>query len=660
MTEEQTYNVPSWVGPGKIRWVWGLWEPMIFYRRLGHQSGTVDGGTRWAEDWYERMHSKETVQWLADLGVNCLTTHYYKGFGLQGEAHEMERAKDFVTLCHEHGIRVFAYHQLGTIIHETFLDEVPNARDWCQVDHEGNVKLYGKTVYWRWTGCQQNDEFLDYIRKVLRQAIEVAKVDGIQYDGFSYECHCEICQGKFRQYLKEKYPTADASLARFGLRTLEHVRIPPDNIHSKIWDPMYQELQRFRRHASADALRKLYEFIKGLNPEVAIANNEGWPRQKMSNQNQVLNIPLTGKWQDALVAESGDFPDVTDHEMVTKTLYYKIGNALGRTVEPTMWLHGKPGGIAAPKRPEQIRLAMAEAGAFGGHWAAATWALRPRNKGKDVAITETPGLEEAMRSYFHFFKEHEFLFDGATPIANVALYFSYESHAFDFHDTYPCVMGAKQILLQEQVPFGLVFSDYRDRLEDYDITVLANQTCLSDDELALLVDLAKSGRGLLITGDTARYDENLRERGGDALAAIRDVQNVIILDGMPERLPFKDGSIPQQTPSGAGEFIEGFRTLLDAVDTELPLQVTGATSSVGLDVHRLASGALAVHLLNYRNTQSVANLTLMLSPLFEGCEKAVCYDPDAEGPTELKILSTDQRPVVDLYALQTYAIVLFT
>ncbi|MEW6360188.1 MAG: hypothetical protein AB1696_27890 [Planctomycetota bacterium] len=660
MTEEKTYSPPSWVGPGKIRWVWGLWEPLIFYRRLGHESGTVEGGAHWAEDWYERMHSEETVKWLADLGINCLTTHYYKGFGLKGEAHEMERTKEFTELCHKHGIRVFAYHQLGTIIHETLLAEEPNARDWCQVDHEGKIKLYGKTVYWRWTGCQQNPAYWAYVKKVIRQAIEVAKVDGIQYDGFSYECHCDICQQKFREFLKERYPTPEASLARFGLRTLDHVRIPPDNIQAKIWDPIYQEVQRFRRQAMANALRELYVFSKELNPEVAVANNEGWPRQKMSNQNQVLNIPLTGQWQDVLVAESGDFPHVSEHEMTTKVLYYKIGNALGRTVEPTMWLNPATGGIAAPEHPAQERLAIAEAAAFGGHWAAATWALRPRNKGRNVAVNVTPELEDAVKSYFNFFKAHEFLFEGARPIANVALYFSYESHAFDFRETYPCVMGAKQILIQNQVPFGLVFSDHKEQLADYDVIILANQTCLSEKEAALFIDLARQGKGLLITGRTARCDENLRERNEDILAPIRDVPSVIWIEGTPERIPWEKDSIPQILPPKAGEFEDTLRMLMNSVGRKLPVQVSGATACVGVDVHRLASGALTVHLLNYRNEQPVQNVSLLLSPLFDGCAKAVRYDPDADGPAELKIVEGERERIVDLYSLQTYAVIHFT
>ena len=36
----------------------------------------------WVRPWYERMHSDETLDKLADAGVKLVTTHFYKGFGL--------------------------------------------------------------------------------------------------------------------------------------------------------------------------------------------------------------------------------------------------------------------------------------------------------------------------------------------------------------------------------------------------------------------------------------------------------------------------------------------------------------------------------------------------------------------------------------------------
>jgi len=129
---------------------------------------------------------------------------------------------------------------------------------------------------------------------------------------------------------------------------------------------------------------------------------------------------------------------------------------------------------------------------------------------------------------------------------------------------------------------------------------------------------------------------------------------------MPERIPWEKECIPQRVPSKGGEFEEGLRMLIEGTDCELPVQLSGATASVGLDVHRLASGALTVHLLNYRNEQPVQNVSLLLSSLFEKCTKAVCYDPDADGPAELRIVEGDRDRIVDLYSLQTYAVIQFT
>ena len=85
---------PTWVKKGGLRWVWGLWEPLMFYRRAGYGSATAVGSALWNEAYYNRMHSEEIIGQLAEIGVNCISTHYFKGFGMVAEAEEQEKAAD--------------------------------------------------------------------------------------------------------------------------------------------------------------------------------------------------------------------------------------------------------------------------------------------------------------------------------------------------------------------------------------------------------------------------------------------------------------------------------------------------------------------------------------------------------------------------------------
>lgn len=69
----------------------------MFRRRVG-------AGTDAAET-YEHEHSEAMFEALERRGVTWRRTHFYKGFGLQGECEAIERTKQFVQLCHRHGIR---------------------------------------------------------------------------------------------------------------------------------------------------------------------------------------------------------------------------------------------------------------------------------------------------------------------------------------------------------------------------------------------------------------------------------------------------------------------------------------------------------------------------------------------------------------------------
>ena len=97
--------VPEWIAAGKLRWVWALWEPIELYARGGYGAGIGDGWAtgHWVRDWYERMHSDEILDKLAEAGVNLVSTHFYKGFGLQAS---LQR------LALDHGVRELLVHHL--------------------------------------------------------------------------------------------------------------------------------------------------------------------------------------------------------------------------------------------------------------------------------------------------------------------------------------------------------------------------------------------------------------------------------------------------------------------------------------------------------------------------------------------------------------------
>ena len=108
---------PSWLKERPIVLV-GSWdsEP-ILQRRWGELAVEYLGE-------YYRRHSEETVKKMKELGITCVITHFFKGFGIEAEREYMDDTKKFTALCHKYDIKVGVY--VGdTICYETFLKENP-------------------------------------------------------------------------------------------------------------------------------------------------------------------------------------------------------------------------------------------------------------------------------------------------------------------------------------------------------------------------------------------------------------------------------------------------------------------------------------------------------------------------------------------------------
>jgi hypothetical protein len=79
-------------------------------------------------------HSEETAKRLFKLGINIITTNFYKGFGLEAEEEDVESGKQFIVYCHKYGIKALVYVQFRSIMQETIQKEIPNAKDWAVRD----------------------------------------------------------------------------------------------------------------------------------------------------------------------------------------------------------------------------------------------------------------------------------------------------------------------------------------------------------------------------------------------------------------------------------------------------------------------------------------------------------------------------------------------
>ena len=610
---------PAWLRDGQLRWAWLSWEPLMMYRRVGMQFETIEGNAHWSEDWFRRLHSEEFIQRLAEAGFNCVTTHFHKGFGMAAEADEMEMTRDLVALCHRHGIRVLAYVQSLSIMYETFFAEQPEAREWLGMDRDGRTPKYGDQ-YWRVIPCLSHDGYVEHIKRVTEKAIVWAGADGISLDNTGMlACRCAACEEKFAQYLREQHPHPDPT--RFGIADLDHVRVA---VEGDPRDPIVQESIRFRCRALTRFMIHLRDYVRGLNRDAVVCSNITVNSPMNFYSEYGVDYSNASRAADIMLAENGDFPTMAGDIPITQLRYYKIGHATGAVVIPSNWLLEEADScvVRMPRCPEDVKLDLAEAAAYGRRCIGATWAARPEDMGRSTFL-ERPDVYKAVTQYNTFFKAHEELYVGTESVANVATYRNFSSLAFHYDDVYASLTGYEQALLQNQIPFEVLFTEDLDRLAAFDVLLLPNILCMSDGEIDRIRAFVRSGKGLVATGETSLYDADYRQRCDYGLADLFGASynrradpaqcfrngRVVFTPGTPEKVDCNRFNYQTRAPLPA-DTAALLQYVRDVSPAELPVEIT-ATPYITTEVCRAKQG-IVVHLVNHSNHEVVKDVAVVV------------------------------------------------
>lgn len=595
--QTNTPPAPAWTrGPIVLA---GNWEPLIFRRRVG-------GGAADAAEQYAREHTPELVERLIENGVNLLITHYFKGFGLQAEAEDMDWADRLIALCHDRGVRVGGY--VGdTFIFETLLNEEPAAADWAQQDPDGKPLNFGGTQTFRWKWCRNNPAFLPYMQKVLARGV-ARGLDLIHFDNFLNKpepvtCRCPHCAAQFRAFLEEKYDEAQRR-ERFGFAGLGELR--PPTFSSPLYtaysaevirDPLLQEWVDFRCHTLTRSYAALSAFVRKLNPEVAIECNPtgiwGENSAYMRSVDHARLLPHGQFFWDESPNPHGLQPNGA---LPTTVRSMKLGEATGNRI--FTYVFGQ--------NEEEAAVLMAEALAF--------------NRGclGMVSFLQGDSVPAAprCRPYAEFLHEHAGLFCNTTSLARIGVFRHSPSLAYNSWEPHLQAILAEQTLLQHHIPFDLCFD--LDTLP-WPILILPGTECLSTDEVESCLRFAEQGGHLILIDAPGSYDNWRRTRPAwpfaDCFAA--DESRAECGQGMLLRVP------ALQLPAGApsreeravwddfyavvdGRFWlvpENDDVLLDALTTNgeaaQPYRVDAPATTL-IEPRLLADGAgLVIHIVNY-------------------------------------------------------------
>jgi hypothetical protein len=619
----------------------GSHEPYLFMVRRGGQRLDLRAS-------YERAQSEEVIRKLTEQGVEVFHTHLYKGFGMAAEKPEMEDARRAAEIAHRHGLKVDSYIQWNTMMYETFFAEQPRAKDWIQRDALGQPILltYGFQQSYRYRPCFANQEYLDYLKKIVRYAVEEVKTDFIHFDNFDLNaepdsCHDPVCVRGFREFLKRKYTPAKR-IERFGFETLDYVNPPQWNAQSRpenlqiIYDPAIQEWIDFRCQVMADALRQLAVYAKSLNPEVAIEVNP----HGITGQNRAWGAGLDHarflKWTEAFWTEEENLPGyLSDGRLISKIRSYKLARTFRNIL--LAYIAGDP-------------VAMAECLTFN----------------QTIGYAGNHPLGSEMLKCIAFYRKNRELFTGARDAGNVALLRSYPSITYNNARAQLSAILAEQTLIQARIPFDLVFDQHLDDLSKYRVLILPDSECLSDRQLAAVHAFVEKGGGLLAIGQSGLYDEWRRLRTQPGLAGLVDNQprarayeesvQRTETAGAPVRKDVKqgrvvylpglrfDGPLPEpakffaissrywKLPRNWQEVVDGIGWL---ARNELPARVSGPAYLVSNLVAQPEKRRVMVHLVNYahKRTPSIPSVEVRCRlPKGEKVKQVRLYSPDSDAP----------------------------
>ena len=228
-------------------------EPLIFIVRRGGQRTDALEISRYQQ-------SQELIKKLLNQGVEVFHTSLYKGFGMAAEKEGMERTRDAVAIAHRYGMKADTYVQWGSMMYETFFAEEPRAEQWIERDIAGLPILltYGYQQSFRYRPCFSHQDYIDYLKNIIRYAIVEVKTDFIHLDNFGLNaepdsCHCPLCVKGFRNFLNKKYNVKQLH-ERFGFENISFVNPPQWNRNNPsekmeiIYDPAIQEWVDFRCH----------------------------------------------------------------------------------------------------------------------------------------------------------------------------------------------------------------------------------------------------------------------------------------------------------------------------------------------------------------------------------------------------------------------------
>jgi hypothetical protein len=637
---------------------WLTHEPIEFLIRRGNHPDDI-------ADEYKQMVQPDNIKRMAAAGVKWGRIFFYKGFGLDYERPHIDIAKSAADLMHSLGMKVSLY-MAGTMFPETLYHEVPEAKNWEQRDLNDQPVTYGQQTFRRYA-CPNEPKYREYLKRALQIGLKDLKADELAFDQILLQsepksCRCPRCLKAFADFLRARYPTKGALMRRFAIPDADWILVnewesfnQPDGL-TTLDDPVLQEWVRFRCESIANHAKALYDISKSLNPDVAVLFNVKGIFSFNRYWTNAVYHPLYAGKMDLMSFDTGGYEERIDGQtgaLVSQIRSYKIARKLNCACEDSF--------------SSELRAAVHMS--FGTQCPAAGGTPLPWG----------PGAHDVFTPTVEFFREYnDRYYTGTQNVADVAVLRNWPSMAYSINANYTPVALMEQVLIQYKIPFDILFDEQLDHLSQYSAIILASQDCISDAQARTLMDYVGAGGNLLMTGNTAQFNDWRERRSNSPLHAYsREDSNRFIL--LPEianniRPPAYEQNVdpfsltvrpaPKISPSQwvlPTNHEELFKAVSAAVPKGFSLNADAPLTTVAELVCRPSSRDTIAHFVNFDRDKPPKPFTAKIRTQYAGPVKSVaCFSPDANDPIPLDFTESGGFASVTVPATRLYSMVVVT
>ena len=635
------------IDPLTTRWTFGAHEPFTMYRRVGKAcTGAIDGNAQWVKEWLDWFdaHSPEVME---ELGFNFLHARFYKGMGWEVEKKDLPNVQKFVRNCHKHGVKALAYVQFGTLYPEAMRREIPQIDSWAGCAADGKPNLYGGQ-YFRWAPCLNCREWEDYIKRMCTIALTEGGFDGIMFDNvFDQPCYCPRCEKAFRAHLLKIRDPAP----RFGFDYLGDMMLPRIPVQKmptmEVKDPVAQEWFRWRADVMTGLMMRLRAHIKSVKPDAIVSGNPSPYRNRAGALRKAQNMAELCRAFDFIIMQNANFPEVQQGGVIrnrVRDLKYAqdMGQRIVALCDDVDHMHAD--------WEAKFILPMIEDVVFAGIPTDRTTIFPSPEPGfLNRKVVESRKGEHARFNAFTAAHRAEL----SSPTVHSVRIFYPEREIFLSEATHQGVAAAEEILLRNRVPYGYLVSSPEDVMTvpaGTEVVLVPGLAALTEAQVDALVAYAQKGGKLVVTGDSGRYDGWIAQRRvNPLLPRLAGMPNVVCRassDVIPGANLAWGYTIPPPKDGGRALMAD-----LAKVGWRAPLTFTGLPPHVFAEYRRLPSGALAVHLVNYRPEQPIAGAKVSLP----AGAKATFVEPFGADAAKKALSGEAVLPSFTMYALVTLA-----